>query len=116
MCDSNFKNPNVQKNWLEFYALEALTRRASLSQNAPAGGIASSPPSPACGRRFYSAQISQALRFSSLHFSHTRQHLISLLPLAGEATMPEGAFYGQEATMPEGAFYGQDGSGMRVGA
>jgi putative transposase len=27
---------------------------------------------------------------------------------AGLATMPEGAFYGQEATMPEGAFYGQE--------
>jgi hypothetical protein len=26
-----------------------------------------------------------------------------------QATMPEGAFYGQEATMPEGAFYGQEG-------
>ena len=48
------------------------------------------------------------------HFTRPKLQLSSILLLAGEAflleaTMPEGAFYGQE-----GASWEQDGSGMRV--
>jgi hypothetical protein len=66
------KNPRLQKNWLEFGAPDALTR------------LASSPPSPACGRGFSNSKGNRTFGFSSINFSHSRYNQNSLLLMLGE--------------------------------